>query len=136
MQIQPYLFFDGRCEEAIEFYKKAVGARVQMLMRYKDAPDPKAAGSGPPQAVMHSAVQIGDSTIFASDGQCAGNPKFGGFSLSITAKDAADAQRLFDGLKEDGQVVMPLSKTFFSPSFGMLSDRFGIGWMVMVQPSA
>ena len=131
MQIQPYLFFDGRCDEAIEFYHKAVGAKVEMLMRYKDSPDP-AVVHGNEDKVMHASLQIGGSTVLASDGRCSGQPSFQGFALSLTAADDAEAKRLFEALGEGGQVQMPLAKTFFASSFGMLADRFGVGWMIYV----
>ena len=136
MQIQPYLFFDGRCEEALEFYRKSVGAEVKMLMRFKDNPEPPQPGCepGPGDKVMHACFQIGDTPVMASDGQCLGKPEFRGFSLSLTASDEAGAARLFAALGEGGQVQMPLMKTFFSPSFGMVADRFGVSWMVYVQP--
>jgi PhnB protein len=134
MQVQPYLFFDGSCEEAVEFYRSKLGARVEMLMRFKDSPEP---GQNPPGAenkVMHTSFQIGDTTVMASDGRCLGQPSFQGFALSLTARDDADAQRLFSALSEGGQVQMPLGKTFFSSSFGMVADRFGVCWMVYVAP--
>ena len=137
MQVQPYLFFDGRCEEALDFYKQVLGAQVEMLMRYKDSPDPVPAGMVPPGSetkVMHACFRIGDTAVMASDGHCAGKPSFQGFSLSITAKDEGHADRLFASLTQGGQVQMPLQKTFFSPKFGMLADRFGVGWMVIVAP--
>jgi PhnB protein len=135
MQIQPYLFFDGRCEEAIEYYKTALGAEVVMLMRFKDSPEPAQPGMVPPGAenkVMHSSFRIGDTTVMASDGRCLGTLNFQGFSLSLTVPDAAAADRLFTVLAEGGQVQMPLTKTFFSPRFGMVSDRFGVSWMIYV----
>jgi PhnB protein len=137
MQIQPYLFFEGRCEEAVEFYKKALDAKVEMLMRYKESPDPEMCPSGgaiPGDKVMHACVRIGDTSVMASDGMCSGNPSFQGFSLSVTAADQAEAERRFAALGEGGQVRMPLAKTFFSPAFGMVVDRFGVSWMVIVQP--
>ena len=135
MQVQAYLFFEGRCEEAIEFYKGALGAEVQMLMRYKDSPEPSQPGMVPPGSenkVMHASLKIGEAVVMASDGHCSGKPNFQGFSLSIDARDEAEAQRLFKGLAEGGEVRMPLGKTFWSPAFGMLTDRFGVGWMVSV----
>lgn len=135
MQIQPYLFFDGRCEEAIEFYRQALGAEVTMLMRFKDSPEPSQPGMMPPgceEKVMHASLRIGDATVLASDGRCLGQPSFQGFALSITAPDDAQAERLFAALGEGGQVQMPMSKTFFSSHFGMVADRFGVGWMVIV----
>ena len=135
MQVQPYLFFDGRCEEAIEFYRNTLGAEVTMLMRFKDSPEPQQPGMIPPGAedkVMHANLQIGDSTLMASDGRCLGQPSFQGFALSLTAPDDAEAERLFAALADGGQVQMPMSKTFFSSRFGMVADRFGVGWMVIV----
>jgi PhnB protein len=135
MQVQPYLFFDGRCEEAIEFYRKAIGAEVQMLMRYKDNPESMGAMSPPADKVMHACLRIGESNIFASDGHCQGKPAFQGFSLSLTARNEAEAERWFERLGEGGKVQQPLIKTFFSPRFGMLADRFGVSWMILVTPS-
>jgi PhnB protein len=134
MQVQPYLFFDGRCEEAIEFYRKTLGAEVTMLMRFKDNPEPMPGKAPPGDKVMHSSFRIGDTTVMASDGNCMGKPSFQGFSLSITARDDAEAKRLFAALSDGGQVQMPLAKTFFSPAFGMVADRFGVSWMVIVTP--
>src|SRR5215472_11221157 len=132
MQVQPYLNFDGRCDEALEFYKKAIGAKVGMLVRFKDAPDKSMISPGSEEKVMHSAVQVGDSTVLMSDGRCTGKPNFQGNALSISAKTEAEADRLFNGLADGGQVTMPLAKTFSSPKFGMVADKFGVGWMVLV----
>jgi PhnB protein len=135
MQIQPYLFFDGRCEEAVEFYCNALGAEVTMLMRYKDSPDPPPPGRVPPGSedkVMHVSLRIGEVTVMASDGSCSGQPSFQGFSLSLTVPDPAEADRRFAALVDGGQVQMPLTETFWSPRFGMVTDRFGVGWMVNV----
>jgi PhnB protein len=130
--IQPYLFFEGRTEEALEFYKKALGAEVLMMMRYKDSPDSPPPGMNPPpDKIMHACVKIGDAEVMASDGMCSGNPIFGGFSLSITARDEADAKRRFNALAAGGKVGMPLGETFFAKSFGMVHDKFGISWMVI-----
>jgi PhnB protein len=132
MQVQSYLFFDGRCEEALEFYKKAVGANVEMLMRNKESPQPPPPGMQvPPEKIMHAAVRIGETQVLASDGMCGGAPQFQGFSLTLDTRDEAEAKRFFAALSEGGQVKMPLTPTFFSSSFGMLTDRFGVGWMVM-----
>jgi PhnB protein len=136
MQVQPYLFFDGRCEEAIEFYGKALGAEVQMLMRYKDNPESMGAMAPPADKVMHASLRIGDTDIMASDGHCQGKPAFQGFSLSLAARDEAEAERWFERLGEGGKVQQPLIKTFFSPRFGMLADRFGVPWMILVRPSS
>jgi PhnB protein len=133
MQVHPYLSFDGRCEEAIEFYRSALGAEVTMLMRWKDMPGPVEPGTVPPGSenkVMHANIRIGDSTVLASDGRCAGKPEFQGFSLSLTAANEAEAERLFKALADGGEVRMPLAKTFFSPAFGMVADRFGVSWMI------
>jgi PhnB protein len=137
MKVQPYLFFDGRAEEAIEFYRKVLGAEVVMLMRFKDSPEPAQPGMVPPGSenkVMHSCLRIGETEIMASDGHCQGKPSFQGFSLSVSAANDAEAQKLFKALGEGGQVQVPLTKTFFSSSFGMVADRFGVGWMVVVNP--
>jgi len=134
MDVQPYLFFDGRCEEALEFYKKTLGAEVKALLRFKDNPEPQP-GMTPPGAenkVMHANFRIGDTDLLASDGRCLGQPKFQGFSLSLWAKTEAEADKKFAALADGGQVQMPLAKTFFSPRFGMVADKFGIGWMVLV----
>ena len=136
MQVQPYLFFDGRTEEAIDFYKKALGAEVTMLMRFKESPEPPPPGMVPPGSenkVMHSSLRIGDTVVMASDGDCKGKPNFKGFSLSLSAKSEAEAERYFKALSEGGKVGMPLTKTFFSPKFGMVTDRLGVSWMVMAE---
>jgi len=141
MQVQSYLFFDGRCEEAVEFYRGAIGAEVITLMRFKDNPEPPQPGSGCAQPadvekIMHAAMRIGDTTVMASDGRCEGKPAFQGFALSLDVKDEAEARRLFDALGNGGQVLMPLGRTFFSPAFGMVADRFGVSWMVIVAHDA
>ena len=134
MKVEPYLFFDGRCEQALEFYKKALGAKVDAVMRYKDNPDPKYNPPGSDDKVMHALFRIGDAPVMASDGNCTGKPTFQGFALTINAADAAEAKQRFDALAEGGQVQMPLSETFFAKSFGMVADRFGVSWMVLAQP--
>ncbi len=135
MLVQPYLFFDGKCEDAVEFYRRALGAEVEMMMRFRDCPEPAQPGMVPPGSenkVMHAALRIGDTMVLASDGRCLGQPEFRGFALSLTAADEAEADRLFAALADGGQVQMALSKTFFSPRFGMVADRFGVSWMVYV----
>jgi len=132
MQVQPYLFLDGRCEEAIEFYCKALGAEVLTMMRFKDNPQPAMNPSGSVEKVMHASMRIGDATVMASDGRCQGQPSFQGFALSLTVPNETEAERLFGALGEGGQVQMPLMKTFFSPRFGMVADRFGVSWMIVV----
>jgi PhnB protein len=139
MKVQPYLFFDGRCEEAIEFYKKALGAEVLMLMRFSDSPDPPPPGMVPPGSenkIMHSAMRIGETEVMASDGRCMGKPTFQGVSLSLSASNEAEADRLFNALGDGGQVQVPIGKTFFSPRFGMVADRFGVSWMVVTTPTS
>lgn len=139
MKVEPYLMFEGRCEEALDFYRRALGAQVNVLMRYKENPDPAGApgcadGSGPgptPEMVMHAEFSVGQTTLMASDGMGSGKTSFQGISLALSPADEAEAKRLFDALAEDGQVKMPLSKTFFSQAFGMVADRFGVSWMVV-----
>jgi len=136
--IQPYLFFNGSCEEAIEFYCKALGAEVKMMMRFKESPEPPPPGAVPPgveNKIMHSCFRIGQTTVMASDGDSTDKPSFQGFSLSLSVPNQAEADRAFNELADGGQVKMPLAKTFFSPRFGMVADRFGIGWMISVAPS-
>jgi PhnB protein len=130
--MQPYLFFEGRCEEAIEFYRQALGAKVMMMMRFKDAPDQSQCAPGSGDKVMHATLQVGGTFMHVSDGRCQGKPTFQGFSLSFTVPDEAESKRLFTALSDGGKVQMPLTKTFFSPAFGMVEDRFGVPWMVHV----
>src|ERR1700739_158528 len=132
MQVQPYLFFDGRCEEAMAFYQQALGAKQIMMMRFKDCPDPSMVPPGGADRVMHARLDIGGNTLLLSDGS-GQEHQFEGFALSITAADAAEAELKFNALAEGGQVRMPVGKTFFSPAFGMLADRFGVSWMVYVE---
>ena len=141
MQAKPYLFFDGRCDEALAFYRTALGAKVGALMRYKDNPEPSDAdgcpsggqGSGPtPEMIMHSEFTIGETHLMASDGMGGGTPKFEGISLSLDPGTAEEAGRLFAALADGGQVRLPLAKTFFSPAFGMVADRFGVVWILVV----
>ena len=134
MQIQPYLFFEGRTEEALEFYQSKLGAKVEFMMRYKENPDPKYNPPNSGEKVMHSCFRVGDTQVMASDGNCSGKPSFQGFSLTFNAADEADARRRFNALAEGGQVNLPLSETFFAKSFGMVADRFGLNWMVMAGP--
>ena len=136
--VQPYLFFGGRCDEALAFYGKAIGAKVEFLMRYKESPEPPPPGMVPPgyeNKVMHASFRVGQSRLMASDG-CGETPNFQGFSLAINATDEAEARKCFTALSQGGQVKMPLTKTFWSPCFGMLTDKFGIGWMVSVEGQA
>ena len=135
MQLQPYLFFNGKCEEAIGFYKSALGAEVEMMMRFKDSPGPHDPAMIPPgteDKIMHASLKIGNSMIMASDGRCTGEMAFQGFAISLIANDAAEADRTFAALAKGGQEQMPLGETFFSPRFGMVADKFGVLWMVYV----
>jgi PhnB protein len=132
MKVQPYVFFDGKCDEALEFYQRALGAKVTAVMRWKEAPDQSMVSPGQENKVMHSEFQVGETVILASDGRCMGKPSFQGFALTITADNDADAKRMFNALGDGGQVQMPLEKTFFASLFGMVADRFGVGWMVIV----
>jgi PhnB protein len=133
MRVQPYLFFDGRCDEAIEFYRTVLGAEVTMLMRFKDNPEREGPGTMPAGAedkVMHANLRLGETTLLLSDGRCQGQPSFQGFALSLEVADAAEAERRFAALAEGGEVQMPLTPTFFATRFGMIADRFGVSWMV------
>ena len=139
MKVEAYLSFDGRCEEAVNFYRKALGAELIMMKRFKEspqAPEQQAAAAGNGDKVMHASFRIGETTVLASDGRCLGKPAFEGFALSISAPDDAAAERLFSALGEGGKVQMPMTQTFFSSRFGMVADRFGVSWMVLVQPAA
>ena len=135
--IQPYLFFNGSCEQAIEFYRKALGAEIEMMMRFKESPEPPPPGAVPPgfeNKIMHASFRVGQTTVLASDGCSADKLRFQGFSLSLSVPTEAEADRAFTTLADGGQVKMPLTKTFFSPRFGMLEDRFGIGWIIQAAP--
>ncbi len=132
MKIEPYLFFEGCCEEALEFYRKALGAEITMTMRYKDSPQKGRIPPGAEDKVMHAHLRIGDAAIMASDGLNSGKPSFEGFSLVLSPAGEAEARRMFEALAEGGEVQMPLAKTFYSPLFGMVTDRFGMHWMIMV----
>jgi PhnB protein len=135
MIIQPYLFFEGRCEEAIAFYREALGAQVLMLMHYGDSPEDGGCPDGtqpPKDKVMHAALRIGETQVMASDGYASGRPEFKGVALSLSVAGEGQARKLFDALSEGGQVFQPFGPTFFSPGFGMVSDRFGVSWMVVV----
>jgi PhnB protein len=134
MLVQPYLSFEGRCEEAVKYYQTALGAEVQMLMRFKDSPDQSMVSPDSADKVMHVSMRIGDSTVMASDGRCTGKMAFGGISLSLTVADDTEAERVFAGLANGGQITMPMTKTFFASKFGMVADKFGVNWMVMAGP--
>jgi len=131
MKVQPYLFFDGRCEEALEFYKKAIGAEIGMMMRVGESPEENSADA-PANAILHASFFVGSSLIMASDGFAKGQPKFEGFCLSINAENEEECKEFFEALADGGQITQPLIKTFFSPSFGMVKDKFGVHWMVTV----
>jgi PhnB protein len=133
MYVQPYLFFDGRTQEALDFYQKAAGAKVESLMRFGEAPDQSQIKPESKNKVMHAQFKIGDTAVLISDGRNQGNPKFDGFALTIQCKDATETEKYFGALSEGGQVEMPLGKTFFAKRFGMVADRFGVGWMVILE---
>jgi PhnB protein len=139
MLVQPYLMFGGRCQEAIDFYRDAIGAEVQCVMRFREAPEQPPPGMIPDNwgdKVMHSAFKVGDTLVMASDGCDSTGTSFQGISLALTVANEAEAERTFSALSDRGQVTMPLAKTFFSPSFGTLNDRFGVSWMVVVEAEA
>lgn len=140
MKVQSYLFFEGRCEEALQFYAEALGARTKMLMRFKDNPDPQPAGgdgcagnAASGDKVLHAEFTLGETTLMASDGMASGKPEFKGVGQSITTASDAETKRLFDALADGGQIQLPLARTFFSSAFGMVSDRFGVTWMVITE---
>ena len=129
--VEPYLFFDGRCEEALQFYKKALGAEIEMMMRFKESPDAAHNPPGSEEKILHASIRIGKSRLLASDGHCQGKPSFQGFGISLAAENIEEVDRWFAALSEGGEVQMPLAKTFFAPKFGMVKDRFGVSWMVI-----
>jgi PhnB protein len=136
MKVEPYLSFNGRCEEALEFYKRAVGAEVVMMMRFSESPEPCPPGSMPPgteNKIMHASMQIGSTVVMATDGGCQDAAGFEGISLALSVSDTAAADRAFNALADGGKVEMPLTKAFFSPSFGILKDKFGVTWMVVTE---
>jgi len=134
MSVTPYLFLDGRCEEAIEFYKKNLGAEVGMMMRFKEAPADHKPTPGTEEKIMHASITINGAPVMLSDGRCTGKTNFQGFSLALDAKDPAEGERMFNALALGGQVHQPLVETFFAKSFGMVADKFGVGWMIMAGP--
>lgn len=136
MSVAPYLMFNGRCEEALDFYKQALGAEIGMMMRFKESPEKPSPGCAPADGdkIMHAAFKIGGTPLMASDGMERGGPKFEGFSLTLAVNNEAEANRMFDALSRGGEVRMPLDKTFFSPRFGVVADKFGMTWMVMIEP--
>ena len=131
MNVQPYLSFEGRAQEAMDFYKTAIGAKVDVVMLFKDAPPDMQANMPNKDKVMHSAFKVGDTTIMATDGQCSGKAEFSGITLTIQANSDAEAEKLFNALAQGGKVNMPMSETFFATRFGMVADKFGVGWMVL-----
>lgn len=131
MFVQSYLDFDGRCEEALKFYQKALGAKLGTVLRFKDHEEACKAHPGNEEKIMHSEFTIGDSLLMATDGYNKGQPKFDGVSLSISTASDAETKKVFDALADGGKALMPLAKTFFASSFGMLTDKFGVSWMVI-----
>lgn len=134
MHIEPYLFFEGRCEEALEFYRSSLGAEVTFMMRYNESPEPGECPVSDPNKIMHANLRIGESNVMVSDGRCENKPNFEGFALSLAVTDKSEAEKMFNALADGGKVQMPLTKTFWSPLFGMVSDKFGVWWMInMIQ---
>jgi PhnB protein len=132
MRVEPYLFFEGKAEEAINFYRKVVDAKDVQIMRYKDSPEPGHCPTADTNKIMHAAIHIGETLVMLSDGNCTGQPKFDGIALSLSVKTDADADRYFANLSEGANVILPITKTFFSSRFGMLKDKFGVMWMIIV----
>jgi PhnB protein len=135
MIVEPYLFFEGRCEEALEYYKTAIGAQVESVMRYSESPDPTPPGMLPPGSenkVMHASFKLGETLVMASDGGCSGTAKIEGFSLALTVDKAEDVDRFFNALSQGGSVQMPVGETFFAHRFGMCQDKFGVQWMIIL----
>ncbi|HWQ38513.1 MAG TPA: VOC family protein [Burkholderiales bacterium] len=133
MRVEPYLFFEGTCRQAIDFYRRTLGAEVETIMRYKEAPETPPPGMVPPgwdDKVMHASFLVGETRVMASDGKSPGPPAFNGFSLSIAVPDVVQGECLFNALADGGKVTMPFGKTFWSPGFGMVTDRFGVSWMI------
>ena len=132
--ITPYLTFGGRCEEALEFYRKALGAEVEMVMRFNESPEPPPPSmlpAGFEKKIMHASFRVRGVPLMATDG-CDDRTKFDGVRLALAVPNEAAAREAFDALADGGSVQMPLTRTFWSPWFGMLTDRFGLGWMVTV----
>jgi len=136
MNVQPYLSFEGRAQEAIDFYKSARGAKVEVVMQFKDAPPDMQANMPNKDKVMHAAFKVGDTTIMATDGQCSGKSQFSGITLTLNAASNGEAEKLFNALAQGGKVNMALNETFFAHRFGMVADKFGVGWMVLVAPQS
>lgn len=133
MNTQPYVNFNGRCEEALNFYREAVNAEVLSLMRMKEMPEPAMVTPGQEEKVLHASFRVGNDTLMASDGRCLAHAEFSGISLALTLDTPKEAQTRFAALSAGGEVEMPLTPTFFSPSFGMLKDRFGVHWMILAK---
>lgn len=131
MLVQAYLFFDGTCEEALQFYERAIGAKIEALMRFSECPDQQYVAPGTHDKIMHANFRVGDTQLMASDGNCSGAANFAGVSLSITVTSNGDADRLFNALADGGQIQMPLGETFFAHRFGMVADKFGVSWMII-----
>lgn len=132
MKIEPYLMFNGRCEEAISFYQTVLGAEVAFLMRFDEAPDKECCPPGAEKKVMHATIMVAGNALMMSDGCCDDKPAFQGISLSISVDDIEQGRTLFEQLSEGGLIEMPYAATFWSPGFGVVRDRFGVSWMVNV----
>ena len=130
MHINPYLIFDGRCEEAFRFYEKCFKGKIIAMLTHKGTPAEAHVPAAWIDKILHARLDIGDQVLMASDAPPGRYEKPAGFSVSLQVKDPAEAERLFNALAEKGEIRMPLEKTFWSPRFGMLVDRFGIPWMI------
>lgn len=140
MQVQTYLFFNGRCEEALGFYREKLGAEMISMTRFKDMPQDESAPPsencpGPTselaEKIMHAEFRLGDVTLFASDGMEQSDPKFEGFSITMSVAKDDEAKRFFDLLAEEGAIIMPLTPMFFASLFGIVTDKFGVSWMIL-----
>src|SRR5262245_60085157 len=123
MRVEPYVYFQGRCEEALEFYRGAIGADATVFARFEDK-------------IGHAVLRVGDTVVLASDGQGEGQPQFSGFSLSLSAPDEAEAERLFAALSDGGTVQVPMAPTPFASRLGIVADKFGVPWLVVSQNGA
>lgn len=126
--VMPYITFQGNCEEALKFYKECLGGEILYMGRYGGSP---MAGQAPDDKIMHATLKVGDTHIMAADNMAPDPFAVGGnIALSVGTDDAGDAERMFNALAEGGRVTMPIAETFWAERFGMLTDKFGIDWMV------
>jgi PhnB protein len=136
MSVQTYLQFNGRCEEALAYYRETLGAEVMEIIRFKDVPEAAAgAPAGTEDKVLHACFRVAGTHLMASDGMCGGDAAFAGFSLTLTSSTDEETERLFTSIAREGNVVMPLSPSFFSSQFGVVTDRYGLSWTFVTQPA-